>query len=71
LANNTGVEVITTLNRAALDALKMEVAQELGIHLDAYNGDKISRDMGLVGGNMVKKLIQMGEQSFMGRGFHY
>lgn len=46
-----------------LDILKYEVAQELGIKFDSYNGDKPTRDMGLVGGNMVKHLIELGKES--------
>ncbi|MBW5448621.1 small, acid-soluble spore protein, alpha/beta type [Cohnella sp. CFH 77786] len=53
--------------RGALDRLKFEVAQQLTIPLDqAYNGDKTSRDMGAIGGNMVRRMIQIAEQQLVG-----
>jgi hypothetical protein len=49
---------------AALDQMKMEIAQELGIHLDpAYNGDLSARDAGRIGGEVTRRLIQIAEQS--------
>ncbi|OUM98810.1 MAG: spore protein [Paenibacillaceae bacterium ZCTH02-B3] len=54
--------------RAALEQMKFEVAQQLGIPLDqAYNGDKATRDMGAIGGNMVRRLIQIAEQQLGGQ----
>lgn len=54
--------------RGALAQLKMEIAQQLGIPLDpAYNGDKMTRDMGLIGGNMVRRLVQIAEQQLSNR----
>ncbi len=44
--------------RGALDRLKMETANEVGVQLkDGYNGDLKSRDAGQIGGNMVKKMV--------------
>jgi hypothetical protein len=47
----------------ALDMLKMEVAQEVGVQLDptGYNGNLTAKEAGQIGGNMVKKLIQLAE----------
>lgn len=40
----------------------MEVASEVGVNLkNGYNGDISARDAGKIGGNMVKKLIQIAE----------
>ena len=48
----------------ALNKFKYEVASEVGVNLkDGYNGDISARDAGRIGGNMVKKLIERGEQS--------
>jgi small acid-soluble spore protein D (minor alpha/beta-type SASP) len=53
--------------RAALDRLKMETANEVGVHLNAgYNGDIKSKDAGYIGGNMVKKMIQSYENKAAG-----
>jgi small acid-soluble spore protein D (minor alpha/beta-type SASP) len=53
--------------RAALDRLKMETADEVGVQLkQGYNGDIKSKDAGYIGGNMVKKMIQSYENSAAG-----
>lgn len=48
----------------ALEQLKYEVAQEIGVQppADGYWGDIPSRDNGAVGGHMVRRMIQMAEQ---------
>lgn len=49
--------------RQAMNALKQEVASELGITLkQGYNGDIAAKDAGHIGGNMVKKMIEAQEQ---------
>ena len=54
--------------RAALDRLKMETANEVGVKLnEGYNGDIKSRDAGQIGGNMVRKMIQSYENSAAGK----
>ena len=41
--------------RAALDNMKFEIARELGINFkQGYNGDLTAREVGSVGGQMVK-----------------
>ena len=45
--------------RAAMDKLKMEAANEVGVDLkEGYNGHLTSREAGSVGGQMVKKMIE-------------
>jgi hypothetical protein len=46
----------------ALAQLKYEIAQELGIDLpaDGYYGKMTTKDMGTIGGNMTRRLVQMG-----------
>ena len=46
--------------KQAIENLKYEVARELGIQLGA---DTSSRLNGTVGGEMTKRLVQLGEQS--------
>ena len=45
--------------REAMDKFKMQAAQEMGVNLkQGYNGDLTSREVGSVGGQMVKKMIE-------------
>ncbi len=48
----------------AKEKLKWETAKELGLDDDlAAGGDELSvREAGKIGGNMVKKLVEKGEQ---------
>ena len=53
--------------RAALDAFKYEVANEIGVPLkQGYNGDLTSAQNGSVGGYMVKKMIEAQERQMSG-----
>jgi small acid-soluble spore protein B (major beta-type SASP) len=55
--------------RQGLQQLKYEVAQELGIQIpqDGYYGQYATRDTGAIGGNMVRRMIQIAEQQLAGR----
>ncbi|WP_250278656.1 alpha/beta-type small acid-soluble spore protein [[Clostridium] colinum] len=54
--------------RAALDAFKYEVANEIGVPLKkGYNGDLTSYQNGSVGGYMVKKMIEAQERHMAGQ----
>lgn len=46
----------------ALAQLKYEIAQELGIDLpeDGYYGKMSTKEIGTLGGNMTRRLVQMG-----------
>ncbi|MFD1953814.1 small, acid-soluble spore protein, alpha/beta type [Paenibacillus thailandensis] len=50
--------------RAVLEQMKFEVATQLGIQLpaDGYYGNMTTRDMGLIGGNITRRLVQIAEQ---------
>lgn len=51
-------------SRNALDKFKMEAANEVGVNLKpGYNGDLTARQVGSVGGQMVKKMIQSYEEN--------
>ncbi|PDO09283.1 MAG: spore protein [Candidatus Reconcilbacillus cellulovorans] len=54
---------------AALDQLKYEVAQELGIATpqDGYWGFMATRDTGAIGGNITRRLVQIAEQQLAGQ----
>ena len=50
--------VTTKQGRDALERFKMEAANEVGVNLkNGYNGDLTAREVGSVGGQMVKKMI--------------
>lgn len=68
MANRTN-QLLVPQARAALEQLKFEVAQELGIQLpqDGYYGNMTTRDMGSIGGSITRRLIQMAEQQLSGR----
>ena len=45
--------------KQALNNMKFEIANELGINLkQGYNGNLSARDNGYIGGYMVKKMIE-------------
>lgn len=50
--------------KEAVENLKYEIARELGIKLGA---DTTSRLNGTVGGQMTKRLVQLGEQQLKGQ----
>ena len=53
--------------KAALDAFKYEVANEIGVPLSkGYNGNLTSYQNGSVGGQMVKKMIEAQERQMAG-----
>ena len=53
----------------ALDQMKFEIAQELGIQIpaDGYMGFIASRDNGAIGGHITRRLVQMAEQQLAGQ----
>jgi hypothetical protein len=52
----------------ALDKMKFETASEVGVNLkQGYNGDITARDAGKVGGNMVRKMIELAEKQLAGK----
>lgn len=53
----------------ALDQLKFEVAQELGIQIpqDGYYGNMVTRETGRIGGNITRRLVQIAQQQLAGQ----
>jgi hypothetical protein len=49
----------------ALDDLKMDVADDVDVPLEENgdNGDLTARQLGKVGGQMVRRLVQRGEEA--------
>lgn len=54
---------------AALDQMKYEIAQELGIQIpqDGYMGYMATRDTGAIGGHITRRLVQIAEQQLSGQ----
>lgn len=70
MANNSSSnQLVVPQARTALEQMKYEVAQELGIQLpqDGYYGNMTTRDMGSIGGYITRRLVQMAEQQLAGR----
>jgi hypothetical protein len=67
--NRSSNQLVVPQATQALDQLKYEVAQELGIMLsqDGYNGNLVSRDAGQIGGNITRRLVQIAEQQLAGQ----
>jgi len=68
MANNNSNQVLVPQARQALEQLKQEAANEVGItnYAGAYKGDLPSRVNGSVGGQMVKRMIAFAEQQLSG-----
>ena len=61
-------QIIVPQAKAALQSMKTEAAQSLGVTLpsDGYYGNVTSRDAGSLGGYITKKLVQIAEQQLSG-----
>jgi small acid-soluble spore protein A (major alpha-type SASP) len=67
--STTGNRALVRGAESALDNFKYEVARNIGINVpdDDYWGDIPARQCGAVGGQMVRKMIEMAEQNLAGR----
>lgn len=55
--------------KQAMDNMKQEVANELGITLNrGYNGDITAKNAGHIGGQMVKRMIESQERKLSNNG---
>ena len=61
MANRSSNRIMVPEARSALDKFKLEVANELGItNYDQIDkGNLTSRENGYVGGNMVRKMVEL------------
>jgi hypothetical protein len=64
-SNNT---LVVPQARQALEQIKYEAAQELGIQIpaDGYYGNVATRDAGSLGGYITRRLVQLAEQQLSG-----
>ena len=68
--NNSGSKSGVNIpeSKEALNTMKYEVAQEMGVNLkQGYNGDLTAKENGTVGGNMVKKMVENYEKRAAGQ----
>lgn len=68
---STNNRLIVPEAKMAIDQMKYEIAQELGIHLpeDGYYGKMTTRDMGSIGGYITKRLVALGQQQVSSKRF--
>lgn len=67
--NRSSNQLLVPQANGALDQLKYEVAQELGIAIpqDGYQGNMTTKDNGSIGGNITRRLVQIAEQQLAGQ----
>ena len=68
MASNSSNTTNVPEAKEAMNRLKMEVANEIGVPLsNGYNGNLTSAQNGSVGGYMVKKMIEAQEHQMAGK----
>ena len=68
MASNSSNTTNVPEAKEAMNRLKMEVANEIGVPLsNGYNGNLTSAQNGSVGGQMVKKMIEAQERQMAGK----
>ena len=68
-SNNNNNRTVVPEAKAALNQMKLEIANELGManYQQVDKGNLTARENGYVGGYMTKKLVEMAEQQMSGR----
>ncbi|BBI32853.1 alpha/beta-type small acid-soluble spore protein [Cohnella abietis] len=70
MANNqSSNQLVVKQATSALEQLKYEACQELGIQIpqDGYYGNMMTVDTGRIGGNITRRLVQIAEQQLAGQ----
>ena len=67
--NNNNNKTVVPGAKAALNQMKLEIANELGMnnYQQMDKGNLTARENGYVGGYMTKKLVEMAEQQMAGK----
>jgi hypothetical protein len=67
--NNNNNKTVVPGAKAALNQMKLEIANELGManYQQIDKGNLTARENGYVGGYMTKKLVEMAEQQMSGK----
>lgn len=70
MANNNNNQKVVPQAKQALNQMKLEIANELGMadYQQVDKGNLTARQNGYVGGYMTKKLVEMAEQQMAGKG---
>jgi hypothetical protein len=64
----TSNQKVVPAARDALNNMKFEIANEIGINLKpGYNGDLTSKQAGHIGGQMTRRLVAMAQQQMSGQ----
>lgn len=68
-SNNNSNNLVVKQASGALEQMKYEIAQELGISFpqDGYAGNLTSYENGSIGGYITKRLVTLAEQSLAGQ----
>ena len=69
MANNNNNQKVVPQAKQALNQIKLEIANELGMtnYQQMDKGNLTARENGYVGGYMTKKLVEMAEQQMAGK----
>ena len=69
MSNNNNNKTVVPGAKAALNQMKLEIANELGMtdYQTADKGNMTARQNGYVGGYMTKKLVEMAEKQLSGK----
>ena len=69
MANNNNNQKVVPQAKQALNQMKLEIANELGManYQQMDKGNLTARENGYVGGYMTKKLVEMDEQKMAGK----
>ena len=69
MANNYNNQKVVPQAKQALNQMKLEIANELGManYQQMDKGNLTARENGYVGGYMTKKLVEMAEQQMAGK----
>ena len=63
MSNNTNSKMVVPGAKQAIDKMKYEIANEFGVQLGA---DATARANGSVGGEITRRLVQMGQSQISG-----
>ena len=69
MANNNNNQKVVPQAKQALNQMKLEIANELGMnnYQQLDKGNLTARQNGYVGGYMTKKLVELAEQQMAGK----
>ena len=69
MANNNNNQKVVPQAKQALNQMKLEIANELGMnnYQQMDKGNLTARENGYVGGYMTKKLVEIAEQQMAGK----